>query len=75
MIAQKGQRTIELEAQLAELKQHQLKVVLELQNRSLDSQEEALLKEKLKLLSKLEVPIFMLLTRYKGKERKRSDKE
>jgi hypothetical protein len=53
MIAQKGQRIIELEAQLVELKQNQLKVVLELQKRNLDPQEEALLKEQLERLGKL----------------------
>ncbi len=67
MLAQKSQRILELEAQLVELRQNQLRVVVELQGRGLDSQEEALLREQLELLSKLEVPIHMLLARYKGR--------
>jgi hypothetical protein len=51
MLAQKSQRILELEAQLVELRQNQLRVVVELQGRNLDSQEEALLKEQLELLS------------------------
>jgi hypothetical protein len=74
MLAQKSQRILELEAQLVELRQNQLRAVVELQSRNLDSQEEALLKEQLELLSKLEVPIHMLLARYKGKERKEKQK-
>jgi hypothetical protein len=74
MLAQKSQRILELEAQLVELKQNQLRVVIELQGRNLDPEEEALLKEQLELLSKLEVPIYMLLDRYKGKERKEKRK-
>jgi hypothetical protein len=70
MLAQKSQRILELEAQLAELRQNQLRVVADLQSRNLDSDEEALLKEQLELLSKLEIPIYMLLDRYKQKERK-----
>jgi hypothetical protein len=75
MIAQKSQRIIELEAQLVELKQNQLKVIQELRNRNIDFQEEALLKEQLELLGKLEVPIFVLLNRYKGKERKEKQRK
>jgi hypothetical protein len=63
MLAQKSQRILELEAQLVELRQNQVRVVVELQGRGLDSQEEALLRELLELLSKLEVPIHMLLAR------------
>ncbi len=70
MPAQKSQRILELEAQLVELRQNQLRVVADLQSRNLDSDEEALLKEQLELLSKLDIPIYMLLDRYKGKERK-----
>ncbi len=70
MLAQKSQRILELEARLVELRQNQLRVVVELQSRNLDPEEEALLKEQLELLSKLEIPIHMLLVRYKGKERK-----
>ncbi len=70
MLAQKSQRILELEAQQVELRQNQLKVVVQLQERDIDPEEEALLKEQLELLSKLEVPILMLLARYKGKERK-----
>jgi hypothetical protein len=70
MLAQKSQRILELEAQLVELRQNQLRVVVELQGRNLDPKEEALLREQLELLSKLEIPIHMLLARYKGKERK-----
>jgi hypothetical protein len=69
MLAQKSQRILELEAQLVELRQNQLRVVAQLQGRNLDPEEEALLREQLELLSKLEVPIHMLLARYKGKER------
>ncbi len=70
MLAQKNQRILELEAQQVELKQNQLNVVVQLQKRSIDPEEEALLREQLELLSKLEVPIHMLLARYKGRERK-----
>ena len=70
MLAQKSQRILELEAQQVELRQNQLNVVAQLQERNIDPEEEALLKEQLELLSKLEVPIYMLLDRYKGKERK-----
>ena len=70
MLAQKSQRILELEAQQVELRQNQLKVVVQLQERNIDPEEEALLKEQLELLSKLEVPIYMLLDTYKGKERK-----
>ena len=70
MLAQKSQRILELEAQQVELRQNQLNVVAQLQERNIDPEEEALLKEQLELLSKLEVPIHMLLARYKGKERK-----
>jgi hypothetical protein len=74
MLAQKSQRILELEAQLVELKQNQLRVVVELQGSNLDPEEEALLKEQLELLSKLEVPIYMLLDRYKGREREEKRK-
>ncbi len=74
MLAQKSQRILELEAQLVELRQNQLRVVIELQGRNLDPEEEALLREQLELLSKLEIPIHMLLARYKGKERKEKQK-
>ena len=74
MLAQKSQRILELEAQQVELRQNQLKVVVQLQERNIDPEEEALLKEQLELLSKLEVPIYMLLDRYKGKERKEKRK-
>jgi hypothetical protein len=70
MLAQKSQRILELEAQQVELRQNQLKVVVQLQERNIDPEEEALLREQLELLSKLEVPIHMLLARYKGKDRK-----
>jgi len=70
MLAQKSQRILELEAQLVELRQNQLRVITELQSRNLDPEEEALLREQLELLSKLEIPIHMLIVRYKGKERK-----
>ena len=70
MLAQKSQRILELEAQQVELRQNQLNVVVQLQERNIDPEEEALLREQLELLSKLEVPIHMLLARYKGKERK-----
>ncbi len=69
MLAQKSQRILELEARQVELRQNQLRVVVQLQERNIDSEEEALLREQLELLSKLEVPIHMLLARYKGKER------
>jgi len=70
MTTQRGQRIIELEAQLAGLKHNQLRVISELERKNLGLCEEALLKEQLELLSKLEVPIFMLLDRYKRAERK-----
>jgi len=57
MLAQKSQRILELEAQQVELRQNQLNVVAQLQERNIDPEEEALLKEQLELLSKLEVPI------------------
>ena len=75
MLAQKSQRILELEAQQVELRQNQLNVVVQLQERNIDPEEEALLKEQLELLSKLEVPIHMLLARYKGKERKERQKK
>ena len=75
MLAQKSQRILELEAQQVELRQNQLNVVVQLQKRSIDPEEEALLREQLELLSKLEVPIHMLLARYKGKERKERQKK
>ena len=75
MLAQKSQRILELEAQQVELRQNQLNVVAQLQERNIDPEEEALLKEQLELLSKLEVPIHMLLARYKGKERKERQKK
>ena len=74
MLAQKSQRILELEAQQVELRQNQLNVVVQLQERNIDPEEEALLREQLELLSKLEVPIHMLLARYKGKERKKKQK-
>ncbi len=74
MLAQKSQRILELEAQQVELRQNQLNVVAQLQERNIDPEEEALLKEQLELLSKLEVPIHMLLARYKRKERKEKQK-
>jgi hypothetical protein len=74
MLAQKNQRILELETQQVELRQNQLNVVVQLQKRSIDPEEEALLREQLELLSKLEVPIHMLLARYKGKERKEKQK-
>ena len=74
MLAQKSQRILELEAQQVELRQNQLNVVVQLQERNIDPEEEALLREQLELLSKLEVPIHMLLARYKGKERKETRK-
>ena len=64
MLAQKNQRILELEAQQVELRQNQLNVVVQLQERNIDPEEEALLREQLELLSKLEVPIHMLLARY-----------
>ena len=75
MLAQKNQRILELETQQVELRQNQLNVVVQLQKRSIDPEEEALLREQLELLSKLEVPIHMLLARYKGKERKERQKK
>jgi len=75
MLAQKSQRILELEAQQVELRQNQLNVVAQLQERNIDPEEEALLKEQLELLSKLEVPIHMLLARYKGKERKEQQRK
>ena len=75
MLAQKSQRILELEAQQVELRQNQLNVVVQLQERNIDPEEEALLREQLELLSKLEVPIHMLLVRYKGKERKEKQKK
>ena len=75
MLAQKSQRILELEAQQVELRQNQLNVVVQLQERNIDPEEEALLREQLELLSKLEVPIYMLLDRYKGKERKEKRKK
>ena len=75
MLAQKSQRILELEAQQVELRQNQLNVVVQLQERNIDPEEEALLREQLELLSKLEVPIHMLLVRYKGKERKERQKK
>ena len=75
MLAQKSQRILELEAQQVELRQNQLNVVVQLQERNIDPEEEALLREQLELLSKLEVPIHMLLARYKGKERKERQKK
>jgi len=74
MLAQKNQRILELETQQVELRQNQLNVVVQLQKRSIDPEEEALLREQLELLSKLEVPIHMLLARYKGRERKEKQK-
>ncbi len=74
MLAQKSQRILELEAQQVELRQNQLNVVVQLQERNIEPEEEALLKEQLELLSKLEVPIHMLLARYKGKERKENQR-
>jgi hypothetical protein len=75
MLAQKNQRILELETQQVELRQNQLNVVVQLQERNIDPEEEALLREQLELLSKLEVPIHMLLARYKGKERKERQKK
>ena len=70
MLAQKNQRILELEARQVEIRHNQLKVVGQLQERNIDPEEEALLREQLELLSKLEVPIHMLIAKYKGKERK-----
>ena len=70
MLAQKSQRILELEARQVEIRHNQLKVVGQLQERDIDPEEEALLREQLELLTKLEVPIHMLLAKYKGKERK-----
>ena len=75
MLAQKNQRILELEAQQVELRQNQLNVVVQLQKRSIDPEEEALLREQLELLSKLEVPIHMLLAKHKGKERKEKQRK
>ncbi len=75
MLAQKNQRILELETQQVELRQNQLNVVAQLQERDIDPEEEALLREQLELLSKLEVPIHMLLARYKGQERKERQKK
>jgi len=47
MLAQKSQRILELEAQQVELRQNQLKVVVQLQERNIDPEEEALLREQL----------------------------
>ena len=69
MLAQKNQRILELEARQVEIRHNQLKVVGQLQERNIDPEEESLLREQLELLSKLEVPIHMLLAKYKGKER------
>jgi hypothetical protein len=69
MLAQKNQRILELEARQVEIRHNQLKVVGQLQERNIEPEEEALLREQLELLSKLEVPIHMLLAKYKGKER------
>jgi hypothetical protein len=69
MLAQKSQRILELEARQVEIRHNQLKVVGQLQERNIDPEEEALLREQLELLNKLEVPIHMLLIKYKGKER------
>ncbi len=69
MLAQKNQRILELEARQVEIIHNQLKVVSQLQERDIDPEEGALLREQLELLSKLEVPIHMLTTKYKGKER------
>jgi len=69
MLAQKNQRILELEARQVEIRHNQLKVVGQLQGRNIDPEEESLLREQLELLSKLEVPIHMLLAKYKGKER------
>ena len=74
MLAQKNQRILELEARQVEIRHNQLKVVGQLQERNIEPEEEALLREQLELLSKLEVPIHMLLARYKGKERKEKQK-
>ena len=74
MLAQKNQRILELEARQVEIRHNQLKVVGQLQERNIDPEEEALLREQLELLSKLEVPIHMLLARYKGRERKEKQK-
>ena len=74
MLAQKNQRILELVAHQVELRQNQLNVVVQLQEINIDPEEEALLREQLELLSKLEVPIHMLLARYKGKERKEKQK-
>ena len=75
MLAQKSQRILKLEARQIEIRHNQLKVVGQLQERNIDPEEEALLREQLELLSKLEVPIHMLLARYKGKERKERQKK
>ena len=75
MLAQKNQRILELEARQVEIRHNQLKVVGQLQERNIEPEEEALLREQLELLSKLEVPIHMLLAKYKGKERKEKRKK
>jgi len=75
MLAQKNQRILELEARQVEIRHNQLKVVGQLQERNIEPEEEALLREQLELLSKLEVPIYMLLAKYKGKERKEKRKK
>jgi len=54
MLAQKNQRILELEARQVEIRHNQLKVVGQLQERNIDPEEEALLREQLELLSKLE---------------------
>ena len=41
MLAQKSQRILELEAQQVELRQNQLKVVVQLQERNIDPEEES----------------------------------
>ncbi len=75
MLAQKNQRILELEARQVEIRHNQLKVVDQLQERNIEPEEEALLREQLELLNKLEVPIHMLLVKYKGKERKEKRKK
>ena len=74
MLAQKNQRILELEARQVEIRHNQLKVVGQLQERNIEPEEEALLREQLELVSKLEVPMHMLLAKYKGKERKEKQK-
>jgi predicted metal-dependent TIM-barrel fold hydrolase len=75
MLAQKNQRILELEARQVEIRHNQLKVVGQLQERNIEPEEEALLREQLELLSKLEVPIHMLLAKYKGKEREEKQRK